>query len=89
MIKRNKNQLKAKFKKKNSFNGSFNTLRFFILRITAGSLLHSIGAADWNARSPSVKQYLVLGGTSNSVSLDLKEYKLHSCCDSVSYLTTS
>ena len=50
------------------------TSSVFILRITAGRLFHSIGAADWNARSPSVDRYLLLGGTSNSPSLDLKEY---------------
>ena len=39
------------------------TSSVFILRITAGSLFHSIGAADWNARSPSVNRYLLLGGS--------------------------
>ena len=48
------------------------TSSVFILRITAGSLFHSIGAADWNARSPSVDRYLLLGGTSNSPSLDFQ-----------------
>ena len=27
-----------------------------MLRITAGSLFHSIGAADWNARSPNEEE---------------------------------
>ena len=50
------------------------TSSVIILRIKAGSLFHSIGAADWNARSPSVDRYLLLGSTGNSPSLDLKEY---------------
>ena len=43
--------------------------------ISAGRLLHSLGAADWKARSPSVGRHHALADTENRVAfLDLTLY---------------
>ena len=45
--------------------------KFFI---SAGRLFHSLGAADWRARSPSVGRHGALAGTNKVVFLDLRLY---------------
>lgn len=51
-------------------------LNVFISRRAGGYAFQRVVAADWNARSPSVERYLVLGGTSNVDSFDLRVPRL-------------
>ena len=44
--------------------------------ISAGRLFHSLGAADWKARSPSVGRHRALAGTNTVVFLDQRLYLL-------------
>ena len=68
-----KNYSKAKIKKR-VFTAVLKVSIAVILRIASGSAFQRLGAADWNARSPSVGWYLELGETSNVDSFDLREY---------------